>query len=302
MSGTQMFPELWFYARLSRLPFPKGYVGKLLAICFVGTHIPLIALIIFALAEMNLSEPKVQASLFVVLIATIFGTVTALFALHAMIAPVNMARVALINYREHRRLPHLPRDYQDAAGVLLREVDATIHRLDDALAEISHEARTDPLTGTGNRRVLMEEGKRLVQEARRKGEALALAIIDLDGFKAVNDSQGHSAGDQMLTLAAAAMRSKVGNAGLICRLGGDEFCILLPGLAVADSVKVLERVRLAIAATHLDNVPPSTITASIGVAELVRPGEDGLPQMLSRADAQVYRAKDMGRNQVAFAT
>lgn len=298
MAAQAGFPELWFYERMDRVPGPKSFVGKLLAICFVGTHIPLIAFIAFAIAALDLSASETRTAALVLLVATLFGTVTALFAIHAMMAPLNVARVALLNYREHGEKPRLPLVHRDAAGVLMREVDATIARLDTALSDLAREARMDPLTGVGNRRALMEEGRRMVDEAGRTGGALTVAILDLDGFKGVNDRYGHSAGDRVLAATAAAMRTEVTPDGFVGRLGGDEFCILLPRRPLTEAMAVLERVRAAVTRSNLDPVSPGEVATSIGVSELHRPQEDTLPQLLSRADAQVYRAKAQGRNRI----
>ncbi|MEP9355850.1 GGDEF domain-containing protein [Xanthobacter sp. KR7-65] len=297
MWGPPSFPELWFYSKISELPYPKTYVGKLLAICFVGTHIPLIAFVGFTAAELDWNDAIVRASILVVLVATVFGTVTALFAIHAMIAPLNVARVALYNYNHHGRLPFLPLDYNDAAGVLMREVNTTISRLDSALAELALEARTDPLTGIGNRRSLMEDGAGAIIASGLSGEPLVLALIDLDDFKGINDRFGHATGDKLLLHVANALREIAGPPHIVGRLGGDEFCVLLKGRSLSEAFVTLDTLRQRIAETEGDlDALVGKVSVSIGAAALKLPGGESLTQLMSRADLELYRAKERGRN------
>lgn len=300
MEPNERFPQLWLYSRLDRVPFPKSYVGKLLAICFLGTHVPLIGFIIFALSELDWSETETRAAFFVVLGSTLLGTAFALLAIHAMMAPVSVARVALSEYRRRGQLPQLPTHFQDAAGILLREVDETLNRLDAALSDLASKAHTDPLTRIANRRALMDQGKHLLREADRTGSGLTLAIVDLDGFKRVNDQHGHLVGDNVLASAAKIMKTAIGERGFVGRLGGDEFCILLPGRDLAFNRRVWDQIRHDIAGIAVAPLRAGDITASIGVAEAVRGGNEGLSDLLSKADTQLYAAKAAGRNTVAL--
>lgn len=148
-------------------------------------------------------------------------------------------------------------------------------------------ARTDALTGLPNRRTLDHELGRVTAEAALQGRPLTIAMLDLDRFKAFNDSHGHQAGDEALIACAQAWHEGLGGEGFLARYGGEEFAVLLPGLGLGRAAPLLE---------HLRRATPSPHTVSIGLAER-RPGETGFETM-SRADRALYRAKDNGRNQV----
>jgi diguanylate cyclase (GGDEF)-like protein len=145
-------------------------------------------------------------------------------------------------------------------------------------AQLRHAAGTDPLTGIANRRSWEAEAARDLAHAQRSGEPLAVAVLDLDHFKAVNDEDGHSAGDELLRELARDWSSELRGADLLGRYGGDEFVLCLPGTD-ADSVRELvHRLR----ASH-------PAPWSVGVAS-ARPG-DSLGDLLRRADVELYRAK-----------
>lgn len=139
--------------------------------------------------------------------------------------------------------------------------------------------RTDPLTGVLNRHGLMEDAERLLRAADRRGWPLALAMIDLDDLRTVNNSQGHPAGDDLLLRATQEWARALGGAATIGRFGGDEFVLLFPGLTGADAED-----RLAALAQE------STVQWTAGVADYL-PGEP-FSDLLERADRVMYERKD----------
>lgn len=107
---------------------------------------------------------------------------------------------------------------------LVREIEA----LSEQVRVLARLARSDPLTGLANRRGWDEQLARELARARRSGEALSVALLDLDDFKALNDAHGHQAGDRLLLEAAAAWYGQLRDVDILCRWGGDEFAVLLP--------------------------------------------------------------------------
>lgn len=165
------------------------------------------------------------------------------------------------------------------------------------LLAAEQEARVDPLTGLPNRRHcddVLAGGAWLASRAR------SALIIDLDRFKAINDSHGHLVGDEVLREVGRRLRGAVRDGDLVARWGGEEFCVLT--LAAASGVAELgERLRLAVASVPvLTEAGPLMVTASVGCAEVHGEGVDALG-LLRSADAAMYAAKQAGRNRVCFA-
>ncbi|MGY1619587.1 GGDEF domain-containing protein [Geodermatophilus sp. SYSU D00691] len=145
-------------------------------------------------------------------------------------------------------------------------------------ASLRSAATTDPLTGVANRRAWELEAERNLAHASRTGEPLTVAILDLDAFKEVNDTEGHGAGDALLRDLAHRWSGQLRRADLLGRYGGDEFVLCLPGTDTAGATEILERLD----ASH-------DFGWSVGVAG-ARPG-DTLGSVLARADADLYRHK-----------
>ncbi len=159
-------------------------------------------------------------------------------------------------------------------------------------------SQQDPLTGVLNRSGLRAAFERLARESRRF-TTVSLLIVDLDHFKAINDTHGHTTGDAVLRLFATVARSELRAMDTLARQGGDEFVVVLPRTQVNGATMVAERIRKAFAAAS-SHLPELRIrpTLSIGAAE----GDivaDGLDAILHRADEALYQSKRTGRNKVS---
>ena len=155
------------------------------------------------------------------------------------------------------------------------------------VAELEASAVTDPLTGLPNRRGWDEHLGRLAAVCTRDGRPLTVAVLDVDWFKAYNDSEGHLAGDRLLAEIAQRVRRELREVDVVARWGGEEFAIVLPGCPPEAASAILDRVRLAVRTTR---------SCSIGFA--VRRGAEPLDRLLCRADAALYAAKQAGRDRV----
>ncbi len=158
----------------------------------------------------------------------------------------------------------------------------------------------DPLTGLNNRRFLENHLTTMLDNARVRRTPLTLMILDIDHFKQVNDSYGHHCGDEVLKTFADRLRGIIRGGDLLCRLGGEEFVIVMPGVDVAAATRIAERARLAIKEEPfvIDSTAQAIpVTVSIGVAE--RALDDDASALYRRADRALYRAKAEGRNRVA---
>ena len=163
-------------------------------------------------------------------------------------------------------------------------------------------AVVDALTGLNNRRFLETHLSSALDHAAHMGRPLSLMILDVDHFKLVNDTYGHDAGDEVLKGLAQRVRRVVRNADLVCRLGGEEFVIVMPDTPLLIAAKIAERVRSAVQ-SEMFQIDASgraiPVTISIGIAERA---DDANPDaLLRRADKALYDSKSAGRNRVTAA-
>ena len=167
--------------------------------------------------------------------------------------------------------------------------------------ELQRLSRHDGLTGLLNRRAMQIVLDEQIRRSRRTGEAFAVLMLDLDHFKAINDRHGHAAGDLALKRVSTALTSALRDVDRVARFGGEEFLVLLPGLAMSDAAVVAERLREAVAAVSIEHeagrIP---LAVSIGVAEWNAAGEDS-SRVIVRADVALYEAKGQGRGRVVLA-
>lgn len=172
------------------------------------------------------------------------------------------------------------------------ESNLVMHEQDHAKLKA---ARLDSLTGVPGRAAIEEELNRGLEYARKTGTPLSLLVGDIDHFKTVNDHHGHNTGDDVLRAVAKRLRRNVGGTGgTVGRWGGEEFVVLLPGLAKPDALVLAERLRREISDSQLAGL---IITTSFGVASYRGPN-DTADQLFGRADQALYEAKRAGRNSV----
>jgi diguanylate cyclase (GGDEF)-like protein len=165
----------------------------------------------------------------------------------------------------------------------------------DARARLASQAATDPLTGLPNRRVFDERLHDEVARARRHSRSLAVCVLDLDHFKAVNDTLGHVAGDHVLIEVSRRLSAEARTGELIARMGGDEFAWLLPETDRRGAAAAAERARRSVAEPPV--LAGRRLTLSAGVSDLRR-GAGG-EALVRLADAALYRAKAGGRDMVS---
>ncbi len=185
-------------------------------------------------------------------------------------------------------IDHEPRRWSAAQLEALADIAVLVgnelHRR-HLMARLVIEARTDALTGLANRRAWDDELPRALRRAERLGHPLAVAVIDVDHFKAFNDRFGHPAGDDALRRICARWRTEIRDIDLLARIGGEEFGLLLPGCDAAAATEIVERLRAD---------TPCGLTASAGIAAWRE--SDDAPRLFAAADRALYRAKAAGRN------
>jgi len=177
--------------------------------------------------------------------------------------------------------------------------DAVLYReqLEQAKRELETMSLTDPLTELPNRRHLMETLQREVSQHNRLKRPLSVAILDVDHFKAVNDTHGHLCGDRVLAQLGLLLRERLRTYDFIARYGGEEFCAVLPNTRLEEAFLVMERLRSAIqACSFAFDGKALHLTVSIGIASNEIASVPDLDVLLLRADEVLYRAKVGGRN------
>jgi diguanylate cyclase (GGDEF)-like protein len=170
-----------------------------------------------------------------------------------------------------------------------------------ALTEAERRAKTDPLTGVLNRRSLLEQLEAACRDGRSNGLPVAVLFLDLDFFKAINDSYGHAAGDACLAAIVGPIQAELRQSDIIGRYGGEEFIVVLSGADAAAAELIAERIRLRVSEQCIEgHSPPIRLTCSIGVASSHPLGVWG-EALIAQADTAVYAAKRLGRNRVQVA-
>lgn len=271
-----------FY-KATRFLFPSSLRLRMFAICFIGTHIPLLAFAGWQFASGKTDWPDLG----VVLAATLIGTVFTLLGIDGLLAPVRAATRAVASLEREQA------EALDAVsdGDMLAELLAGVTRASEAtkvrVAALDMAAHRDPLTGLLNRRGFLARA-----EAAGDG---SIALIDLDRFKSINDRFGHEEGDAILQDFAAYLARGVRRSDTVGRWGGEEFAVLFPATEEGEAAAILQRISRRLGNGLIERPDGEPVTCSGGVVAIE--GEP-LPLAMARADAALYAAKRSGRNQL----
>jgi diguanylate cyclase (GGDEF)-like protein len=169
-------------------------------------------------------------------------------------------------------------------------------------AELERLSLVDPLTGAANRRHFDARAQAELAEAQRHGRALAIVSLDIDHFKVINDTWGHSGGDEVLKHIVTIAQQCLRPGDLLARIGGEEFVLVLPDTTDTAAAVVAERIRATLAESPVGlKAGLVSYTASFGVSELAS-DEPSVANALERSDQALYAAKNAGRNQVVLAS
>jgi len=196
---------------------------------------------------------------------------------------------------------------KDLAVTVERELEAQAlsaseQALRRELQNTKKAASTDPLTRAWNRGAIMRLLEVELQRARQHQDGVAVAMVDLDHFKRINDTFGHPGGDEVLRMAADHMRASLRRQDSVGRYGGEEFLIVMTGCGRTDSMQVCERVREQIATSPVElSAGPCSVTASIGLWQGVPGPEHSPASVIAAADVALYEAKHAGRDRVVLA-
>jgi diguanylate cyclase (GGDEF)-like protein len=168
--------------------------------------------------------------------------------------------------------------------------------------DLQRVAALDPLTGVLNRRFGLQRLKEEIARSVRSGDPLGLLMLDLDHFKAINDTYGHLVGDRVLQAVVRAARQVLRDGDVFVRYGGEEFLIVLPGAGSDDRLRMAERLRRAVAESGVTEAGQRIlVTVSIGVAGMPDEAAANLDDLIGLADGALYTAKNSGRDRTVMA-
>jgi diguanylate cyclase (GGDEF)-like protein len=197
--------------------------------------------------------------------------------------------------RSHRINVQVPPELRQVAD----EFNKMVERIHESEAALAEEAREDALTGLNNRRAFNETLDGAFARLRRLRDPVVLLSLDIDHFKRINDSFGHDVGDEVLRGVAQVLRSSTREVDRVFRVGGEEFAVLVAETDALGAQVAAERIRAAIASHPLaTSKGPLPVTSSVGIA--LATSSMRKDELLKAADAALYRAKALGRNQVVL--
>ncbi|MCH7343600.1 EAL domain-containing protein [Pelomonas sp. CA6] len=252
-----------------------------------------------------LAEGRQQTALVVALQVLVGVSFVLLVIYLRLVRPIDRLKQMALAIAQRQPVPRLRLGRKDELGqlgdqltLMGQQIDGLIQDLEGKNAQLHQLAMYDHLTGLPNRTLFREVFRHEAAVARREGLQLALLFVDLDRFKAINDSLGHAAGDRMLLAASERLRHAVRESDLACRVSGDEFLLLLrdsrEGIAHA-AQRLIEALNTPL---QLQDVSAS-VSASVGIAMFPRDGED-FDTLVRHADLAMYRAKQQGRSRYSF--
>ncbi|MEP9358203.1 GGDEF domain-containing protein [Sphingomonas sp. KR3-1] len=274
----------------TRFLFPRHFHLRIFAVCFAAVHLPLLA---FLASQAVLGEWE-WAVFAPLLLATLAGTLFAIYALGALLAPIRQASSMLRQVQDGKAVSDIPAGGRDLAGELLDSVGLAAIATNTRIGQLRDAAERDPLTGLRNRRGFLDAAAHLRDSTRA-----TLALVDIDHFKRVNDIFGHDEGDLVLQEFAHRVSETMRRSDLVARWGGEEFVILIPGMGPREAHALVSRLRTALHAEPIGPDPEEPVTFSCGLAFLR--GPDQIAAAMQRADKALYTAKRGGRDRIELA-
>jgi len=291
--GRAALERMAIYRRLAEAgPFADSYASKFALAAFVGVLIPLATFIFFLMLSRS-DWSETYPALAALVLACFAGFLGTMWILRELLAPIELTAQALRAYIDSRALPDLPVHLKDRAGRLMEGTQYTLTQLHETITRLERVSDTDDLTGIYNRRAGEKRLAEEVARAERDLQTFQLAFFDVNEFKQINDSHGHSAGDAVISHIAALLQLNTRRGDWVARWGGDEFVV---GLHRNRALKmVMERIIKAIAASPCEIAPglELRVGVSCGVAEYrFGSGSEGA---LADADKAMYAAKQFSR-------
>ncbi len=279
--------NLYLYSVLSKLPYFNSYKSKIMLVAFLGTHVPLLSLLIYFIVSTSFTIDIKARIIAIALLATLIGTALTLYALHNLLAPVTLTFLAMRHYLSSRQLPSLPTNFTDEAGILMADTSHALKKLDEI---IEHIASYDELTGLPNR-VLFHDRLQQILAQSQNNQLFAVISLSLDRLKNINNTLGYKIGDLTLRNAAQKLTSCIGQNDVLARLESNKFAIIQTNIKSVDEVRDLgEKIINNLGKSVLINNTEIFSSVSIGIS--IYPSDrTEVDRLLSNADMAMDRAK-----------
>jgi diguanylate cyclase (GGDEF)-like protein len=168
------------------------------------------------------------------------------------------------------------------------------------IQKITHYANRDYLTGLYNRRYFYQAINEYLENIQKSGEQCAVAMIDIDHFKKINDTYGHDVGDKVIVALADILRSGTSPNDLVSRFGGEEFCVVLTNINRYSAMEILERIRESVETFYLQIDADNAVRFTISIGAVIHEQEETIDESINAADMLLYKAKNSGRNRLEF--
>ncbi|MBD2120718.1 EAL domain-containing protein [Trichocoleus sp. FACHB-262] len=291
--------KLHLYSFLASFRFLKtSYIAKIMAVAFLGTHVPLLTLLLTFVVSHSYSWETAIPVLVIALVATLIGTAATLYALHHLLIPVILTSTVLQDYLDTKTLPELPTDFEDEAGTLMANTSQTLHQLDELIHYIRH---YDNLTGLPNRDLFCDRLYQTLSPVPNQPRLVAVLMVGIDDFTGVSHAWQPETANLLLRAMAQRLTTCLSSTETLAHLSEDQFAIALTDLPCLETVVKLSQLILStLAKPFALEGGLIRITASVGITINELGERQGVEPLLQQAHMALYRAQQQGRGQYQF--
>ncbi|WP_414516433.1 putative bifunctional diguanylate cyclase/phosphodiesterase [Nostoc sp. PCC 9305] len=276
----------------------KSYTAKIMLVAFLGTHIPLLSLLLSFVISNSYSLEMAIRVMLIALLATLAGTAATLYAIHHLLKPVILTSAALQNYLNTKTLPELPTEFTDEVGTLMADTSQTLHKLDELIHYISN---YDDLTGLPNRDLFRDRLHQTLSQSENNQRFVAVFLLAIDDFTAMSHALEHETTNLLLRAVGQRLSLCMTQTDIIAHLSGDEFAISRIDIISFESVIKLSQMLLSTLSKPF-SIEGNLIhiTASIGITINGINERNSVDQLLQQAHIALYQAKQQGRSKYQF--
>lgn len=291
--------KLGLYGFLARFRVLKrSYIAKIMAVAFLGTHVPLLVLLLSFVLSPTYTWEMTLRVLIITLLATLGGTVATLFALHHLLRPVALTSKELQNYLNSQRLPNLPTEFADEVGTLMANTSQTLHKLDELIHYIRH---YDDLTGLPNRELFRDRLAQASLVPTGSSRLVAVLLVGINDFVEVSHAWDPETANLLIRGIAQRIENSVHPSSIVARLEGDEFAIALTDIPSFENVIKLAQLLLSTLAKPFSIQGNGIrVTAGIGITLEHLSDRNEIDLLLQQAHMALHTAKQQGRSRYQF--